>query len=277
MNPLGKAIWFIESHFESPLTLDDVAGIAGVSSYHMTRAFGDVTGYSVMRYVRGRRLTEAARRLAGGAPDILTVALDAGYGSHEAFTRAFREQFGVTPEGIREQGHLANIQLLEPLKMDENLRNSPLPVRFEEGGVLFLAGIAQRYSCESSAGIPSQWQRFLPHLGTIPGQIGKTAYGARYNCDDEGNFDYLCAIQVRDFSGLPPEFAGLRVAAQKYAVFSHREHISTIRTTWSTIWNKWLPESGHKVADAPDFERYGEEFDSRTGNGGLEIWVPIKS
>ena len=39
---------------------------------------------------------------------------------------------------------------------------------------------------------------------------------------------------------------------------------------------KWLPESGHEVADAPDFERYGPEFDPTTGNGGLEVWVPLK-
>jgi AraC family transcriptional regulator len=62
-----------------------------------------------------------------------------------------------------------------------------------------------------------------------------------------------------------------------YAVFSHSEHVSTIRSTWTTIWNAWWPSSGHELADAPDFERYGEEFDPRTGLGGLEIWVPIKA
>jgi len=59
-------------------------------------------------------------------------------------------------------------------------------------------------------------------------------------------------------------------------VREHREHISTIRTTWSTVWNKWLPESGYEVVDAPDFERYGEEFDPKTGTGGLEIWIPVQ-
>ncbi len=52
-----------------------------------------------------------------------------------------------------------------------------------------------------------------------------------------------------------------RIAAQSTRVFSHREHVSTIRSTWATIWNKWLPESGHEFVDAPDFERYGVEFD----------------
>ena len=54
-----------------------------------------------MRYARARRLTEAARVLAKGAPDILNVALEADYGSHEAFTRAFRDHFGMTPEAVR--------------------------------------------------------------------------------------------------------------------------------------------------------------------------------
>jgi AraC family transcriptional regulator len=71
------------------------------------------------------------------------------------------------------------------------------------------------------------------------------------------------------------ERSRVRIPEQRYAVFSHREHISTIRRTISTIWNHWLPASGHKLADAPSFERYDEKFDSVTGDGGLEIWVPI--
>jgi AraC family transcriptional regulator len=277
MNPVGKALWFIESHFASEITLDEIADVAGVSRYYMTRAFGDTTGHSIMRYVRGRRLTQAARALSSGAADILAVALDAGYGSHEAFTRAFHEQFGLTPEAIRRQGRLDNIKLMEPIKMEETLRTHGPTMRFEKGKILLIAGIAQRYSCETSAGIPSQWQRFLPHIGSIPGQIGKTAFGVRFNSDEGGNFDYLCGVELSDFSRLPPELAHVRIPAQKYAVFSHQEHISTIRSTWTTIWTKWLPESGHELIDAPDFERYGEEFDPRTGTGGLELWVPIKA
>ena len=101
MNPAQKALWFIESHLGEPLTLEDISGVAGVSRFHMVRAFAAATGFSVIRYVRARRLTEAARALARGAPDILTLALDADYGSHEAFTRAFRDHFGVTPEAVR--------------------------------------------------------------------------------------------------------------------------------------------------------------------------------
>jgi AraC family transcriptional regulator len=115
------------------------------------------------------------------------------------------------------------------------------------------------------------------HFGNIPGQIGRTAYGVCCNSDDEGNFDYICGVEVSNFSELPTEFSRVRIPERRYAVFSHRDHISTIRRTVNTIWNKWLPESGHQVTDAPDFERYGEDFDSKSGMGTVEIWIPLKA
>jgi AraC family transcriptional regulator len=277
MDPVNEALWFVEAHFAGDITLDDIARAARVSRFHVTRAFGAVTGRSIMRYVRGRRLTEAARKLASGAPDILAVAIEAGYGSHEAFTRAFRDELGMTPEAVRAQGHLDGLSLVEPITMDQTLLERIEPPRFEDAKPLLIAGLSERYSCESSAGIPAQWQRFLPHFGHIPGQIGRIAYGVNWNGDEEGNFDYVCGVEVSDFSRLPRDLASVRIPGQRYAVFRHREHISTIRRTWNTIWTKWLPQSGHEAADAPLFERYGEEFEPTTGNGGLELWVPLKA
>src|SRR6202165_1488671 len=118
MNPAQKALWFIESHLSGELTLDQIADVAGISRFHMVRAFAAATGLSVMRYVRARRLSEAARALANGAPDILTLALDADYGSHEAFTRAFRDHFGVTPEMVRAATCPDKLRLQEPIMMD---------------------------------------------------------------------------------------------------------------------------------------------------------------
>ena len=276
-NPTEKALWFIESHFNDEIALDDVARVAGVSRYHISRVFALATGHSVTRYGRGRRLTEAARKLAQGAPDILAVALDAAYGSHEAFTRAFRDQFGFTPEAVRAQGNLHNLQLMEAIQLDERLIANLEPPRFENGRTLFIAGLSQRYNSETSANIPAQWQHFGPHLGHIPGQVGHVAYGVLCNSDDAGNTEYISGVEVSDFARVPKEFARLRIPEQKYAVFSHRDHISTIRQVWFTIFNKWLPESGYQIAGGPEFERYGEEFDPVTGTGGFEVWIPVKN
>jgi AraC family transcriptional regulator len=242
----------------------------------MVRAFAAATGLSVMRYVRARRLSEAARALAAGAPDILELALDADYGSHEAFTRAFRDHFGLTPEAVRASTRLDHIRLQEPIQMDSTLTDNLQAPRFETGKPLLVAGLGGRYSSENGAGIPGQWQRFHQCIANIPNRIGRLAYGVCCNGDDSGNFDYISGVEVSDFSDLPREFSRVRIPEQRYAVFTHADHISTIRRTVSTIWNHWLPRPSLKAADAPSFERYDEKFDPVTGDGGLEIWVPVR-
>ena len=276
MSPAQKALWFIESHLAAPMTLDEISAVAEVSRFHLVRAFGEATGFSVMRYVRARRLTEAARALAAGAPDILTLALDADYGSHEAFTRAFRDHFGVTPEAVRAATCLDHLKLQEPILMDSTATDNLQPPRFATAKPLLIAGVGDRFSHENGAGIPGPWQRFHQSVGNIPGRVGSIAYGVCCNGDDSGNFDYIAGVEVPDYSDLPREFARVRIPEQKYAVFTHSDHVSSIRRTVNTIWNNWLPASGHKMADAPTFERYDENFDPLTGNGGFEIWVPVR-
>ena len=278
MYPAQKALWYIESHLADSLTLDEIAGIGGVSRFHMVRAFAEATGLSVMRYVRARRLSEAARALAGGAPDILNLALEADYGSHEAFTRAFRDHFGVTPEAVRQAACIDKLRLQEPIMMDSTRTENLQAPRFETGKAMLVAGIGERYNHGNGgiAAIPNQWHRYHQKVAEIPDRVGKLAYGVCCNGDDSGNFDYIAGVEVSDFSDLPREFSRVRIPAQRYAVFTHSEHISTIGRTVGTIWNEWLPASKLCVADAPNFERYDEKFDPVTGNGGLEIWVPVK-
>ncbi|MGJ4994110.1 GyrI-like domain-containing protein [Bradyrhizobium sp. HKCCYLS3077] len=274
-NPAQKALWYIESHLTAPLSLDDIARMAGVSRFHIVRAFAAATGVSVMRYVRLRRLSEAARALAKGAPDILTLALEADYGSHEAFTRAFRDQFGVTPEMVRADARLDGLALQEPILMDQTpLDDCPVP-RFVTSEALLVAGLGDRVSVDSGAGIPALWRRFNAITHEVPARRGTVAYGVCCNGDDAGNFDYIAGIEVADFSDLPRTFSRVRVPASTFAVFTHAGHISSIRRTVHTIWNRWLPQSGCTIVDAPNFERYDQRFDPLTGNGGLEIWLPV--
>ena len=97
------------------------------------------------------------------------------------------------------------------------------------------------------------------------------------NHDDHGNVDYIAGVEVSDFTDTPAELTRLRIPEQRYAVFRHEDHISSIRGTVSAIWNNWLPESDYQASGGPDFERYDESFDPETGLGGVEIWVPIKT
>ena len=275
-DPVARALWFIEGNFFREIALEDIADAAGVSRFHLTRAFGQSLGRSVMRYLRGRRLSEAAKLLADGAPDILSVALDAGYGSHEAFTRAFRDEFGVTPDQFRAASDATDTKLTEPFLMDDQMKSNLAEPRMVEAKPTLYAGIGQRYEYDAMGAIPAQWQRFNQHAGSIGGEVAGAAYGICTNADATG-LDYICAVEVRDFADIDASFTRLRVPGQRYAVFAHAGHISEIRSVWHAIWSEWLPRSGREVADAASLERYGRGFDPDTGNGGYEIWLPLKA
>lgn len=275
MNPVETALWYVESHLRDEVTLDQVAAVVGVSRFHLSRAFASATGFPVMRYVRGRRLTEAARTLSSRDTEILGIALEFGYGSHEAFTRAFRDQFGLAPQQVRDLEALDRLQLVEAQRMNSSEHPPIAEPRIVDGAALLVAGIARTHS-GSNAAMPAQWGEFAPWLGQVPGQRGNVAYGVLYNDTDSG-IDYLTGVEVDDFARLPPTLARLRIAPRRYAVFHHPGHVSMIGASWGSIWSDWFPRSGFRAADAPMFERYPESFDPATGSGGFEIWIPVES
>lgn len=270
----ARVLWYVETHLEGDLSLDAVAAAVGGSRFHVSRAFGATLGVPLASYVRSRRLSRAAQALADGAPDILTVALDTGYGSHEAFTRAFTQQFGLTPEQVRQQGDTTALALVAPVRMDESPSRALEPPKVEQGRALRLVGIAERHA-NSIIALPTQWSRFIPYVGHVPGQRGRAVYGVTYNSDETGAFDYLCGVEVDTFPADAPPFTRLTIAAQTYAVFTHREHLASLSATIGTALDQGIAAAGYTAVDGPFFERYDERFDVTTGLGGAEVWFPI--
>ena len=274
-SPVQRALWFVESRLSDELTLQGVAEDVCVSPHHLARAFGAATGRSLMNYARGRRLTEAVRRLVDGDASILAVAIDHGYGSHGAFTRAFRDEFGVTPEAFRRNPAQYALRLTEPVQMDKSKLIDLDPPRFENGERLCIAGFCARYSFEASEGIPDQWRRFGPHIGHVPGQLTPQTYGVAFNFDDAGTFTYVAGVRVPDFSEIPGEFATVVIEPRRYAVFKHSGHVIGLHRSHYTIMNDWGPKNKLAIASAPNFELYHQDFDPVTGLGTIEIWMPL--
>ena len=271
-------VWAIERNLDRPLTLAELADACGVSRFHLAHAFGRATGLSVMHYVRARRLSEAARSLAtGNAPDILSLALDTGYGSHEAFSRAFRAQFGTTPEAVRKSGHVEDLAMTKAMKLPQDANVVLAPPRFVSGDAMLVVGLVERHSFGATEGIPGQWQRFMQHYAEIADKLQPIPLGISANMDDDGNFEYMTAVQVSDASDLPNGMQQWRIPAQHYAVFRHDAHVAAIGQTYSAIFNEWLPAHGRRAADGPIIERHREGFDPWTGLGGVDIWIPLEA
>src|SRR5216683_3348687 len=113
--------------------------------------------------------------------------------------------------------------------------------RSQNSKALRIAGLRERYTSETMKNIPELWGRFGPHIGKIPGQVGRVAYGLCFNALSPNGIDYLAGVEVSSAQGLPGEFSVAAIPAPKF------------------------------------FECYSEEFDPRTGMGGMEVWMPIKS
>jgi len=275
MSLSDKALWIIERNTTHALTLDGIAAACGVSRSQLAHAFGAATGMSVMQYVRARRLSAAAQALAAGAPDILSIALAAGYGSHEAFTRAFRDRFQQTPESVRERRTVDGLALLAPLELRPHITVQLEPPRLVDHPTLRIVGVAERCSFDTVIEIPAQWRRFMARYRAIPYKRDDIPVGLSYSPDEDGQFQYVCGVEVYRFEEHSRELLQLEIQPRQYAVFEHRGHVSTIYETYRGIWNEALPAIGRTAADAPIIERHNPAFDPRTGEGGLTLWIPL--
>ena len=159
--------------------------------------------------------------------------------------------------------------------MDETLLASTGTTPIRKRQTLLIAGLSERVHLRKPPqAIPSQWQRFMPYVGHVPGQVGRATYGVLCNGDDAGNTEYISGVEVSDFARIPKELSRLRIPEKRYAVFTQREHISTIRRTWFTIFQQSPTRSRSQTSrEGPEFERYTEEFnakpaaaDSRSGS-----------
>lgn len=276
MIPIAKALWFIETALgEENLTLDDIARAASVSRFHLARSFSVVLGQPVMRYVRARRLSEAARNLSRGAPDILSVAIGHGYGSHEAFTRAFAEQFGMTPSDVRKAGDLAALDLQEPVRMTLDQHPELAPPRIETITARRLIGLSRHYTGNDFAGITSQWPAYFEHASYRLSATDGAHYGVCYNMTEAGDMDYLTGVEAAPGHSVPEAFSEMIIPAGEYAVFRHEGHISLISQTFAAAFQTGLPQLNRESAPGPSFEWYSADFDPMTGAGHVEVWIPL--
>jgi AraC family transcriptional regulator len=153
--------------------------------------------------------------------------------------------------------------------------------RFEAGPALLVAGIRRRVVGTEANPIPAQWKQAVATMGGVKGRMGSEAYGVAFGMDEEaGAFDYLAGIALGKPVPLPLGWSKIRIPAQKYAVFTHKGHVSGIRRTMTKIFGSWLPGSAHALPRITPkqvffFERYGRDFNPSTGRGGIEIWLPI--
>jgi AraC family transcriptional regulator len=276
MSLTSKAVFVVERNLDRDLSLDAVAAACGVSRFHLAHAFAAATGRTVMDYARARRLSEAARALLQGAPNILNIALAAGYTSHEAFSRAFRARFNITPEDLRKRADSGGLNLEEVYSLNTRRHVSLAAPQIKSFAQQLFVGLSASRRKGDSAQIPAQWRAFMSRpYHQIAYKENLPPVGVTLPGDAEEEFVYVCAAPVSRFGGTPAGLNEITVAPAQYAVFAHDGHVSDLPNTYAAIWNDWFPASGRTPKRAASLEHHNPSFDPRTGEGGVTLWIPL--
>lgn len=276
----SKSIDFIEVNLKEPITVAVIADqAANYSLYHFVRLFRILTGETPGSYLRKRRLSEAARELVDSRRSILDIAVEYRFGSHEAFTRSFKKQFGMTPGEVRRAQlflHLTPRAIIIPVQIDLILTQTPHLI--QRPG-LRLAGFSYQGD-NSNSELVDLWQNLMQQCHMLSDQRSpRTLYGLwRYpnNFQVNRNFDYLAGMEMNTLAGLPPHFAKAELKPTLYAHFEHPGSLEHIRLTYIHIYGEWLPKSQYRLAGNYDLEYYDERFTGPDREDSiLNILVPV--
>jgi len=236
----------VQSHLDDDLDPGDLAALAGLSRHHFHRVFRGMTGESVMGFVRRLRLERAAQQLKYSTQSVTDLAFASGYGSHEAFTRAFRSRFGVPPAEFRRQDDT------EIPAVDCELRDEPARVAYA------LRHVGSYDDCGAAWQALYGWAASVGVLGRERGGLGLCYDDPDITAHPRLRYDACLVVDPADATSerLSSAVAIRRVPAGRYAFAVHRGPYETIHSTYLGLLGRWLPHRGIELADEPVVEVY---------------------
>lgn len=286
---VSRVIAHLTSHLDEAADLHALAERAGLSPYHFHRIFRGMVGETPLELLRRLRLERAAFALRNGDASVTTIAFDAGYETHESFTRAFRAQFGEAPSEFRRNTHgrpvLANASGVH-YRPDGSISHF---VPRDTGGHAMDVAIehmpALRLGTVSHRGPYNQIGKAFEKLGRIAGPSGLFAHPgaamiATYHDDPEGTPpDELrsdAGIVVPDDLPLPASLTEVRIPEGDYAKYTHIGPFEGLGDAWQRLMGEWVPASGRRVADSPSFEIYRSDMRTTPKEQlRTDIYVPL--
>lgn len=292
---LHAVLRHIDAHLAEPLELALLAEVANFSAFHFHRLFAAWMGMTLGDYVQRRRIEIAALRLAAQPKlSVLTVALDVGFGSGEAFARAFKKRLGLTPSAWRERALQRRDSNLD--QVEGKLDQAPVSLPFHNDGIDIEQGVAAmnvairefpavevaylRYEGRYGPPLGEFWRgQVMPWVAQL-GLTGREMYGIGH--DDPSVADpercrYDACIALPDGFVGPGGMLRTTLPGGRYACTSFFGRPDTIGATWTALLRDWLPQSGWQLDGRPCFEHYPADarHDPATGAFECAICVPV--
>ncbi|GAA2855821.1 AraC family transcriptional regulator [Microbacterium arabinogalactanolyticum] len=275
----------IEAHLGDETDVDALAARLGTTGYHARRMFSSLAGMPVSEYVRRRRMTVAASDLIGG-DDLLTIAVRYGYGSTEAFGRAFRAVHGASHGDVRRDGG--------PLRSQPQLRfrltvegSTPMDARITERPAFRLIGHAARVPLIHEginphiqahiASLPIEEHARLKRLSdTEPAGLLQVSADVDPDYTQGSELTYLHGVAVTADTDVPADLDAVAVPAGAWAVFrTSGAYPAALQSTWAATATEWFPSNPWRLRPGPSIVTVldrAEDFSTAT----TELWLPIE-
>jgi AraC family transcriptional regulator len=269
---------YVEANLDGDLSVEALSRVASFSKFHFHRQFAAYVGIPVARYVQLMRLRQAARRLAAReACPVLEAALEAGFDSPEAFSRAFKRAFGMTPSAFRERPNwqIWSAAFVVPY-LSRKLTMHVRIVDFTATRVAALEHLGPPGLLNQSVSRFIEWRK---QSGQSPVASSRTFGIPRNNPDttpaDAFRFD-ICGEILEPVAANAYGIRELVIPAGRCAVVRHTGSTDHVGETIYPIYRDWLPGSGEELRDHPLFFDYlSVSAETPLDQWQTDIYVPL--
>ncbi|MCE6998439.1 AraC family transcriptional regulator [Saccharothrix sp. S26] len=286
ISALNRLVDLVEEHLGEECDVDALARSVGTTGYHLRRMFSSLAGMPLSEYVRRRRMTVAAAEVVRGEDDLLGIAVRHGYGSTEAFGRAFRAVHGANPGDVRRDGG--------PLRTQPQLRfrltvegSVPMDTRILDRPAFRLVGHATRVPLihhgvnphiqDHITALPPEEHVRLKALGdTEPAGLLQVSDDLDPDAAEGSELTYLHGVAVTAGSPTPDDLDAIEVPAGRWAVFrTSGPYPQALQTAWAATATEWFPSNPWRLRPGPSIVTVldrAADFSTAT----CELWLPVE-
>lgn len=271
----------IEQDLDGEVDVRLLARIAGTSEYHLRRMFSALAGIPLSEYIRRRRLTRAASEVLSGQDSLLDIATRWGYGSNEAFARAFRAMHNIGPQEARtSEKPLQSQQILTFRLVVEG--SASMEYRIVEKDEFRVVGRGTRVPLVhlgqnpaivefvKGIGMPTL-ERMKELSDGEPGGLLALTFNQE-GVEEGDHLDYFQGVVTsRD---APSDMEVMTVPKNTWAVFrTEGPYPETIQYMWRDVYTQWFPSTSYQSVEGPSMLRTEIDGDTATA----ELWIPVTS
>jgi AraC family transcriptional regulator len=306
---INRVIDYIEEHIEDEHSLNRLAKVASFSPYHFHRIFKGIVGEPLNRFIQRIRLEKAANRLIENPKlSVTEVALECGFSGSSSFARAFREHFGTSATGWREEKSKNGETERNIGKTNSNVRKDGRTFCWYAGGTESQENrrieMAKKENLRVDVmDVPAVHVAYVRHIGPYKGDEALferlfnklfrwagardllnfpetkvlTVYHDNPEVTDESRLRTSVCISVPEKTAVDGDVGKMTIAGGKYAVGHFELSGDEYEAAWNSLYGTWLPESGYQPDDRPTFEMYLNDPKEHPENKAVvDIYMPVK-